>query len=151
MAELRAIRKRKRDSKSALLQQVRGLAREKLLHSLPIKHFQHVGHRVPFSIAEKGQRLKDMNLTVVRLGVFPTEKPQNFLKAEALGTKVEIYEIAPGATARDSAHFHASNVARISNGNAEKPVLWEQHRVGIAEKTNLRSLDGGVDGVRGFR
>lgn len=121
-----------------------------MFHRVPLEIHEHVGHRVLFGIGEISEGFEDVNPVVVSLRVFLIEKPENLPEAVALGGYIEIDEIAPGAAACNRAHFHAGDVARISDRNVVEPVGCEWHWVGVAQEADLGCLDGGVERVRRF-
>src|SRR5579864_2946163 len=114
---------------------------KELLHRVPVERHEHVGHWVFFGIAEKGQRLEDVDSAVVGLRELLIEEPQNLLEAILLRAQVKIHEVALGAAARDGTHLHARDVARVGNRNFEERVGWKEYWVGIAEKANFGFLD----------
>src|SRR6266498_1730992 len=132
---------------SRSIEQTWRLLSKEVLDVLPGEWHLHVRHRLGIRIIKVGQRLQHVNTVVIGLGEFPLKQVEQGFQTLLPGDHVEIDEIPPGSPARDRTDFHGANVFRIGNRHFEKLPEWKQHRIVVAEKTDLDATDADMKGL----
>ena len=117
--------------------EVAHFAKKERFHFFPGQRKKHGRHRFFLGIPKVDERFLHMNDAVVGLREFLLKEFEEWWKSVALGSRIEIDEIAPRSAARERRELHAGDIAHI--GNSQTPELFErkEQRVAVTDEAHL--------------